>query len=85
MSEVEVLAPTATQSMVTVCLSDVDLAPDMINLPRSPSPHSSILTRSSRCSSVSDLDTSSIESVNWGFLDKTEEEEAKAERTDEVR
>ena len=85
MSEVEVIVPAATQSMVTVRLSDVQMSPEMVDLPRSPSPRSSVLTQSSHSSCISDQETSSIDSVNWETLDRTEEEEAKAGRTDEVR
>ena len=78
------MAPAVSQSMVSIRLSDVELFPEMIDLPRSPSPRSSILSRSSQATSISDTDTSSFRSVNWESLEKTEEEETKNVETDEA-
>lgn len=85
MSEVESLSEPATQSMVTVRLSDELIHPEQIGLPRSPSSRGSRISRSTSSTSLSEQDTGSIDSVDWEGLEKSEEEEAKVDGTDEVR
>ena len=84
--------PLPTSSMITVRLSDIPVCPDDVeaadqdasqeaSIPRS-SPSSPRFSRSS--SQTSDSSTS-VNSVDWAGLEKTEEQEPKDEATDEVR
>jgi hypothetical protein len=83
--------PLPRSSMVSVRLSDIPFDPDLdiiderenpldASVPRSGSPSS----RTSRSSSRTSESSISINSVNWEGLEKTEEQEAKYDATDEV-
>jgi hypothetical protein len=84
--------PLPTSSMITVRLSDIQVHPDVgedlepgvsqVASLRQSIPSS---TRSSRSSSQISDSSASIHSVDWEGLEKTEEQEAKDEETDEVR
>ncbi|OCT47229.1 putative GTPase activating protein (Evi5) [Cladophialophora carrionii] len=82
--------PLPRSSMVSVRLSDIPFDPDLdiiderdvpqeVSVPHSGSPS----TRSSRSSSRTSESSISMNSVNWEGLEKTEEQEAKYDATDE--
>ncbi|ETI25426.1 hypothetical protein G647_02199 [Cladophialophora carrionii CBS 160.54] len=82
--------PLPRSSMVSVRLSDIPFDPDLdiiderdvpqeVSVPHSDSPS----TRSSRSSSRTSESSISMNSVNWEGLEKTEEQEAKYDATDE--
>jgi len=83
--------PLPRSSMITVRLSEVDLKPVLDAVPeqdasQDPSaPQSSpSSTRSSRSSSKTSDSSTSIDTVDWEELDKTEEQEPKDVTSDEV-
>ncbi len=79
--------PLPTDSMVTVRLSDVQIHPIIEESPRnSKARTSSVSSRSSSASIASDSGSTSPSntSVNWEGLEKTEEQEARDQATDEV-
>lgn len=82
-------APAATNSMVTVRLSDVQIHPEveeMVDAKEASATRSaSIVSKtSSSSSSNSHNETMSMESVDWEGLEKTEEQERCEDNTDEV-
>jgi len=80
---IEEAAPT--NSMITVRLTEVGLHSEGTLPVHTDSTGSCTSSIASHCSSPpNDSETCSIKSVDWEELDKTEEEEARVEGTDEV-